>query len=857
MSNKAYEIAFRLGARMDSSMRTAFANANQNLNNMNNNVGNLNSRAGRLTSSMGSMKGAIIGIGAVVASAFAVDKIVDFGKKMIETTADIEAKQEQYIQVMGKMKGSTDKYLNSMSATWNKHPVELQETYMQYVAILKGKGIEEGKAHGIAQQYLDRTVDANAFANEGMADTTARFMGMIKGEYTSVDTAMVNTSASMMSDRGLKEYGKKWANLTAEQQETVKTMVALEQHTSSGVLGQGAREAQSYENNVKMLKNTYNEMLVKFGSPILPIVNDQLRNIVGVIKKIDVDKVIEGFKRFASHLPDIKKVSGALGSVKDVAFGAFSKLSPIFSKAASSLQGAFAKVKTYWTENSAQIIQGALGIINNIRPIFVRIGQVVLNVFRQISEFWSKNGSSYISAMTNVFKVVGTVFNSIIGIVKTVIAIISPFVEQIVAFLLRIVDQLLVFWNENGAQITKAVQNIFAGINKVIQVLAPVILLVLNSVWNNVKGVIQGALKIILGLVKIFASVFTGDWAGMWTGVKQLFSGVIQFLWNLWNLMMMGKLVKGIATIAKAFWGFLKGLGPKIATSVQYYYHLFMDKFYQIGIGILRTITSSVGKIVGVARDAVTRFVTIFQMARTFGVNIFMSIVSAIRGVFSGIFGFIGNTVSSVIGAVLGKVSGFIGSIQGFMGMLWGHISSVFLNIQTAMAAPFNFLQTLVQSVVSAVSGLVGGLFTGVTAAGKGAINALVMAANAMIGGVNKIRLDVPEWVPGIGGQTIGFNLPQIPMLAKGGITTGPTLAMIGEGAEQEAVLPLSKLQALLGGSNKGNSNAQYIYSPSYVVQNNATKKDVEEVSSKGFQEFKRWTKEVQSDEERLSFSKG
>jgi len=37
-----------------------------------------------------------------------------------------------------------------------------------------------------------------------------------------------------------------------------------------------------------------------------------------------------------------------------------------------------------------------------------------------------------------------------------------------------------------------------------------------------------------------------------------------------------------------------------------------------------------------------------------------------------------------------------------------------------------------------------------------------------------------------------------IPYLAEGGVTTGPTLAMIGEGREQEAVLPLSKLQGLL-----------------------------------------------------------
>ena len=41
-----------------------------------------------------------------------------------------------------------------------------------------------------------------------------------------------------------------------------------------------------------------------------------------------------------------------------------------------------------------------------------------------------------------------------------------------------------------------------------------------------------------------------------------------------------------------------------------------------------------------------------------------------------------------------------------------------------------------------------------------------------------------------------------IPMLAEGGIVTGPTLAMIGEGDGPEAVIPLDKLGSMMGGNN-------------------------------------------------------
>lgn len=42
----------------------------------------------------------------------------------------------------------------------------------------------------------------------------------------------------------------------------------------------------------------------------------------------------------------------------------------------------------------------------------------------------------------------------------------------------------------------------------------------------------------------------------------------------------------------------------------------------------------------------------------------------------------------------------------------------------------------------------------------------------------------------GLGGKSLGFNIPQIPQLAQGGVIEHPTVAMIGE-AGKEAVVPL------------------------------------------------------------------
>ena len=65
--------------------------------------------------------------------------------------------------------------------------------------------------------------------------------------------------------------------------------------------------------------------------------------------------------------------------------------------------------------------------------------------------------------------------------------------------------------------------------------------------------------------------------------------------------------------------------------------------------------------------------------------------------------------------------------------------------------------------------------------------NAIAKVWNNTVG---KLSFKIPSWVPGIGGK--GFDVPNIPMLANGGIVTQPTLALIGEKGP-EAVIPLDR----------------------------------------------------------------
>ena len=102
------------------------------------------------------------------------------------------------------------------------------------------------------------------------------------------------------------------------------------------------------------------------------------------------------------------------------------------------------------------------------------------------------------------------------------------------------------------------------------------------------------------------------------------------------------------------------------------------------------------------------------------------------------------------------------------------------------------------------VKNIFGSIWEGMKDLAKAPLNGIIRMVNVAIRGLNSLSIDIPEWVPGVGGNTWGIDIPQIPELAKGGIATGSTLANIGEGREPEAVLPLSKLDAMLGNTGGG-----------------------------------------------------
>lgn len=134
--------------------------------------------------------------------------------------------------------------------------------------------------------------------------------------------------------------------------------------------------------------------------------------------------------------------------------------------------------------------------------------------------------------------------------------------------------------------------------------------------------------------------------------------------------------------------------------------------------------------------------------------------------------------VAAAIGAVV--AAGVVlyqnwDTVMDYAGRLGAYLGSVWQSIKDGCAAMTSSVTSLFSTAFSAIPSIL-----------KAPINAAISLINSAINAINSIGFTIPDWVPGMGGKTFAVNVPNIPMLAAGGFTTGPSIA--GE-AGQEAVI--------------------------------------------------------------------
>lgn len=236
-----------------------------------------------------------------------------------------------------------------------------------------------------------------------------------------------------------------------------------------------------------------------------------------------------------------------------------------------------------------------------------------------------------------------------------------------------------------------------------------------------------------------------------------------------------------------------------------------------------------------------------------------------------------GNTVNQIWTNFSNMVGNAITAIGQKFPLLGAYLQGWWESIQAAVDNVKAIFQNIIDFISNVFSGnwsaawqnivnIFGNLFGMIVNLAKAPINGVISAINWVLSKINSISVTIPDWVPGVGGKTLGFNIPTIPQLAEGGVATSPTLAEIGEGGEPEAVMPLSKLAALLdeytkkpkptggAGRQEDGSGETIVFSPVLNFYGKADREEVEEATRISFEEFKRLYKRLKAEERRKKF---
>ena len=191
---------------------------------------------------------------------------------------------------------------------------------------------------------------------------------------------------------------------------------------------------------------------------------------------------------------------------------------------------------------------------------------------------------------------------------------------------------------------------------------------------------------------------------------------------------------------------------------------------------ILQTFTAAAPSIAGIIRGLGSAIMTAMQ--------IIGSAIQAVMPIVQSIITVIMSIASVVVPAVLAGISALA---QGIGPILEG-IKTVFDGLIAFITGVFtgNWSQAW-----EGVKQIFGGAFGALVGLLKTPVNAVIALINKAISGINGLGLDIPDWVPIIGGKSFHISIPEIPMLAKGGFTDGVSIA--GE-AGREAVISFQRV---------------------------------------------------------------
>ncbi len=437
-----------------------------------------------------------------------------------------------------------------------------------------------------------------------------------------------------------------------------------------------------------------------------------------------------------------------------------------------------------WVENALAVFQAIgdilsplVGILGSIGAAASATGGNILGVFGQVlgvlDEFLaSAEGQSALVSIFEALNSVGAAFGDVLsGIAPAIPPIVSGIagilgvVAPLLGPLSQLVGSVLTALAPILGVVAAAITPLIGPLTEIIEMLGPILIDAITTLMPVIEllaDLLGGALGVAIQVVGAVLEAL----APILTVILEALEPLIQALQPLFELL--GVIADLIGAVLEPI---IQVLGDILLWLVE-------NVIIPFVIPILEDLVEVLTVVLGAA---IQWLVEQFQLAGD-GLKI--------------IWDFISETISTRVDEIKAVWEFLVGAFKAgwnnFNNNTVKPLVAAFNFVKTQATNRFNEIRTGFNTFVSFVSGIPGKIKSALSGIFSPLWDGFKSAINSVIRGWNNLSFSVPSVDLGPLGSTPGVTVstPNIPYLARGGLVTGPTFAMVGE-AGTEAVLPL------------------------------------------------------------------
>ena len=640
-------------------------------------VGDASEDAGGTTEQSGNrMVSAFKKIGAAVVAAFAVDKIVDFGKSVVDASATVAAEQSAFEQIMGDYSDAAQQKINEIVDTTGMVPTRLTPYMTSMTAKFKGLGYDIDDATTLAQDGLTLAADAAAFWDKSLEDSMGALNSFINGSYEGGEAiglfANDTQLASYAVKQGIVSETKEWANLDEAKKQATRLEYAQNMMEASGATGQAAKEADQYANVQANLTEKWRQFKAQIGEPLLQNV------VIPAMDKLSsgVDKASAAYQKCTKWISEHKK---ELEIAKGVLLGLTVAVSSFllvmnWGKIMTAAKTALLGVKTAMLAVNAAMAANPIGLVISLIAGLVAGFIYLWNTSEEFRNFWIGLWDTIKTAASDVWEAIkGAALDFWDWITSTANTVIEGMKEGWNSFKESVSDiwtAITDFCSSAWETIKDVVQVGIMFIGEIISFAFDIITLAWRFIWENVKeyvipiwesikstvsnaiNSVKTTIETVLNAIKTF---FTNVWNAIKDKTSSVFNAIKDVVTSIWNSIKstFETVLNTIKTVVSTVWNAIKDKTSSVFNAVK-----------DVASSVWNSIKSAIESVVNKAKEIVSSAWNSIKDKTS-------SVFNGIKDTAKSVWDSIKNAIEKPINAAKEAVKKAIDKIKSFFDFEW------------------------------------------------------------------------------------------------------------------------------------------------------------------------------------------